>query len=91
MEKLFSAFEKHQYYTLKDLVHITQQPVIYLKSILKDVCIYNKKNPHKNTYELKPEYRHYKTEAEEGQSYTQNENVTDTSILYWCLFSGEKC
>jgi len=66
MEKLFSAFEKHQYYTLKDLVHITQQPVIYLKSILKDVCIYNKKNPHKNTYELKPEYRHYKTEAEEG-------------------------
>lgn len=31
MEKLFSAFEKHQYYTLKDLVHITQQPVVCTK------------------------------------------------------------
>ena len=28
MDKIFSAFEKHQYYTLKDLVHITQQPVV---------------------------------------------------------------
>lgn len=25
---LFSAFEKHQYYNLKDLVDITKQPVV---------------------------------------------------------------
>ncbi|XP_059474781.1 general transcription factor IIF subunit 2 [Neocloeon triangulifer] len=59
-EMLFSAFEKHQYYNIKDLVKITRQPIVYLKEILKDVCVYNLKNPHKNMWELKPEYRHYK-------------------------------
>ena len=34
----------------------------YLKEILKEVCNYNLKNPHKNMWELKPEYRHYKEE-----------------------------
>ena len=28
LETLFSAFEKHQFYTLRDLVNITQQPVV---------------------------------------------------------------
>lgn len=59
LETLFTAFEKHQFYSLKDLVHISKQPVVHLKSILRDVCNYNTKNPHKNMYELKPEYRHY--------------------------------
>lgn len=67
LETLYSAFEKHQFYTLKDLVNITQQPVVHLKGILRDVCIYNLKNPHKNTYELKPEYRHYKSEEKSGE------------------------
>ena len=31
----------------------------HLKAILRDICIYNKTNPHKNMWELKPEYRHY--------------------------------
>nr|CAH0098520.1 unnamed protein product [Daphnia galeata] len=62
MDMLFAAFEKHQYYNIKDLVKITNQPVTYLKEILKDVCVYNLKNPHKNMWELKPEYRHYKEE-----------------------------
>ena len=68
LDIIFAAFEKHQYYSLKDLVGITQQPVVHLKAILRDVCNYNLKNPHKNTYELKPEYRHYKedTKTEEG-------------------------
>ncbi|KAK9877985.1 hypothetical protein WA026_020199 [Henosepilachna vigintioctopunctata] len=60
MDMLFAAFEKHQYYNIKDLVKITRQPITYLKEILKDVCNYNLKNPHKNMWELKPEYRHYK-------------------------------
>ncbi|XP_002160344.3 general transcription factor IIF subunit 2 isoform X1 [Hydra vulgaris] len=67
LEVLFSAFEKHQFYTLKDLVGITQQPVVHLKAILRDVCNYNLKNPHKNTYELKPEYRHYKKDESETE------------------------
>ncbi|XP_076728737.1 general transcription factor IIF subunit 2-like isoform X3 [Callospermophilus lateralis] len=59
LDTLFSAFEKHQYYNLKDLVDITKQPVGYLKDILKEIGIYNMKGIHKNTWELKPEYRHY--------------------------------
>lgn len=65
MEVLYSAFEKHQYYNIKDLQKLTRQPITYLKEILKEVCDYNVKNPHKNTWELKPEYRHYKKDAAE--------------------------
>ncbi|CAG9863519.1 unnamed protein product [Phyllotreta striolata] len=67
LEMLFAAFEKHQYYNIKDLVKITKQPITYLKEILKEVCNYNLKNPHKNMWELKPEYRHYKQELEESK------------------------
>ncbi|XP_034049045.1 general transcription factor IIF subunit 2 isoform X3 [Thalassophryne amazonica] len=59
LDMLFSAFEKHQYYNIKDLVDITKQPVTYLKEILRDIGIYNVKGTHKNTWELRPEYRHY--------------------------------
>ncbi|KAJ8247052.1 hypothetical protein GJAV_G00258220 [Gymnothorax javanicus] len=62
LDMLFSAFEKHQYYNIKDLVDITKQPVTYLKEILRDIGIYNVKGTHKNTWELKPEYRHYQSE-----------------------------
>lgn len=62
LDMLFSAFEKHQFYNIKDLVDITKQPVIYLKEILRDIGIYNVKGTHKNTWELKPEYRHYQGE-----------------------------
>lgn len=60
LDMLFAAFEKHQYYNIKDLVQITRQPITYLKEILKEICMYNLKNPHKNMWELKTEYRHYK-------------------------------
>ena len=38
-----------------------------LKEVLKDVCVYNVKAPHKNMWELKPEYRHYKKEEKEEE------------------------
>lgn len=60
MDKLFNIFEKHQYYNISDLVRLTNQPITYLKEILKEICTYNVKAPHKNMWELKPEYRHYK-------------------------------
>lgn len=62
LDMLFNAFEKHQYYNIKDLVKVTRQPIGYLKDILKEVCDYNMKNPHKNMWELKKEYRHYKSD-----------------------------
>ncbi|KAL5004847.1 hypothetical protein ScPMuIL_018303 [Solemya velum] len=62
-DMLFNAFEKHQYYNIRDLEKLTQQPIAYLKDILKEICIYNMKAPHKNMWELKPENRHYKEDA----------------------------
>lgn len=58
---LFTAFEKHQYYNIKDLVDLTMQPVAYLKDILTEIGFRNVKGPHKSLWELKPEYRHYPT------------------------------
>uniref|UniRef100_A0A4W5KMF0 General transcription factor IIF subunit 2 n=1 Tax=Hucho hucho TaxID=62062 RepID=A0A4W5KMF0_9TELE len=37
----------------------------YLKEILRDIGIYNVKGTHKNTWELRPEYRHYQGGEEE--------------------------
>lgn len=74
-DMLFNAFEKHQYYNIKDLVRITNQPIAYLKEVLKEVCDYNMKNPHKNMWELKKEYRHYKTE-EKKEPAAQPSNAT---------------
>jgi transcription initiation factor TFIIF subunit beta len=62
METLFSLFEKHQFYNIKDLVQETRQPINYLKEILNEVCMYNVKPPNRNMWELKPEFRHYKVE-----------------------------
>ncbi|XP_070538433.1 general transcription factor IIF subunit 2-like [Ptychodera flava] len=59
MDMLFKAFERHQYYNIRDLQILTQQPITYLKEILKEIGVYNMKAPHKNMWELKPEYRHY--------------------------------
>jgi transcription initiation factor TFIIF subunit beta len=57
LDILFAAFNKHQYYGIKDLVKITQQPAAYLKDILHEICRYNAKGSHKNTWELKDEYK----------------------------------
>lgn len=33
LDMLFSAFEKHQYYNIKDLVDITKQPVVSVHTL----------------------------------------------------------
>jgi hypothetical protein len=38
MEQVFAAFEKHQYYNLKDLCTITNQPVV--SSTMSSCCFY---------------------------------------------------
>ncbi|XP_042283272.1 general transcription factor IIF subunit 2-like [Thunnus albacares] len=70
LDMLFSAFEKHQYYNIKDLVDITKQPVTYLKEIMKEIGTYNSKGAHKSTWELRPEYRHYQSAEEEEEMQT---------------------
>lgn len=36
----------------------------YLKEILKEIGMYNNKGPHKSTWQVKPEYRHYQSAEE---------------------------
>ncbi|KAF3695009.1 General transcription factor IIF subunit 2 [Channa argus] len=62
LDMLFSAFEKHQYYNIKDLT--------YLKEIMREIGTYNSKGAHKSTWELKPEYRHYRSAGEEEEMET---------------------
>jgi len=78
-EILFALFEKHQFYNIKDLAQETRQPMAYLKQILKEVCNYSVKPPHRNMWELKPEYRHYKPEGEdEDKSKARNDSSSDS-------------
>ena len=43
-----------------DMTVVLYSSQTYLKEILKESCLYNMKAPHKNMWELKPEFRHYK-------------------------------
>ncbi|KAI8563859.1 hypothetical protein RHMOL_Rhmol03G0141900 [Rhododendron molle] len=56
-EIMFKLFERQPNWTLKQLLHETDQPEQFLKDLLKDLCVYNNKGIHQGTYELKPEYK----------------------------------
>ena len=64
MDMLFNAFEKHQYYNIRDLVQLTIQPISNLNEILKELCEYSVKN----TWHLKSAYRHYSEEEKEQKT-----------------------
>uniref|UniRef100_A0A0D6R7K4 Uncharacterized protein n=2 Tax=Araucariaceae TaxID=25664 RepID=A0A0D6R7K4_ARACU len=54
---LFKLFERQSNWTLKQLVTETDQPQQFIKEILNDLGIYNKRGTNQGTYELKPEYK----------------------------------
>lgn len=54
---MFKLFEGQPNWTLKQLVLETDQPAQFLKEILNELCVYNKRGPNQGTYELKPEYK----------------------------------
>lgn len=56
MEIVFKAFEKHDNWTVRDLADFSGQPVAYIQEIVSEICVLNKRD-HKNSYELKPEYK----------------------------------
>ena len=59
---LFNAFERHQYYNLKDLISITKQPVVriayeiqddlFVRKYLEDLCALFKKFQEKKLQKL---------------------------------------
>ncbi|XP_010536383.1 PREDICTED: transcription initiation factor IIF subunit beta [Tarenaya hassleriana] len=54
---MFKLFEGQPNWTLKQLVQETDQPAQFLKEILNELCVYNKRGSNQGTYELKPEYK----------------------------------
>ncbi|GMH17470.1 hypothetical protein Nepgr_019311 [Nepenthes gracilis] len=54
---MFKLFEKQPNWALKQLVQETDQPAQFLKEILNELCVYNKRGTNQGTYELKPEYK----------------------------------
>ncbi|XP_062207012.1 uncharacterized protein LOC133908847 [Phragmites australis] len=54
---LFKLFERQPNWSLKQLMQETDQPEQFLKEILNDLCVYNKRGPNQGTHELKPEYK----------------------------------
>jgi transcription initiation factor TFIIF subunit beta len=56
LDIVFNAFEKYSSWTVKDLADFTGQPTAFIQEIVDEICVVNKKD-HKNTYELKNEYK----------------------------------
>ncbi|XP_042380972.1 transcription initiation factor IIF subunit beta-like [Zingiber officinale] len=56
---LFKLFERQPNWALKQLVQETDQPEQFLKEILNEICVYNKRGPNQGTHELKAEYKNF--------------------------------
>ncbi|KAK3165586.1 hypothetical protein QOZ80_1AG0035060 [Eleusine coracana subsp. coracana] len=56
---LFKLFERQPNWSLKQLMHETDQPEQFLKEMLNNLCVYNKRGPNQGTHELKPEYKKF--------------------------------
>ncbi|KAG9156170.1 hypothetical protein Leryth_015585 [Lithospermum erythrorhizon] len=56
-EIMFKLFERQPNWTLKQLIHETDQPEQFLKDMLKLLCVYNNKGANQGSYELKSEYK----------------------------------
>ncbi|KAK1309559.1 hypothetical protein QJS10_CPA09g01912 [Acorus calamus] len=54
---IFKLFERQPNWSLKQLVLETDQPEQFMKEILNDLCVYNKRGPNQGTHELKLEYK----------------------------------
>ncbi|KAI8823086.1 transcription initiation factor IIF, beta subunit-domain-containing protein [Fimicolochytrium jonesii] len=54
---LFTAFEKYAHWNFKGLLERTHQPQAWLKEVLGEVAILNKRGPYVGLYELRPEFK----------------------------------
>lgn len=74
MDLLFAAFDKFPYWSFRGIVEHTKQPSQYLKEILSEICILNKRGPYAGNYQLKPEFKQRMSVAE---SQTALNNLDD--------------
>ncbi|KAJ3158116.1 hypothetical protein HDU86_003068 [Geranomyces michiganensis] len=54
---IFTAFEKYAHWNFKGLADRTQQPLAWLKEVLNEVAVLNRRGPYVGLYELKPEFK----------------------------------
>ncbi|KAK9461396.1 transcription initiation factor IIF, beta subunit-domain-containing protein [Lipomyces oligophaga] len=54
---LFKLFEEYDYWGMRGLRERTHQPEAYLKEVLDNVAVLNKKGPYASKYSLKPTYK----------------------------------
>ncbi|CAG8519722.1 9345_t:CDS:2 [Acaulospora colombiana] len=64
LDLLFDAFSRYMYWTFRGLKDYAKQPESYLKEILSEIAILDKKGPYNNCYHLKPEYSQKNSAAE---------------------------
>lgn len=73
MDLLFAAFERYPYWSFKGIMEHSRQPAQYLKEVLTEICILNKRGPYAGNYQLKPEYKDRESQAEkEGTEMARN-------------------
>ncbi|KAI9301649.1 transcription initiation factor IIF, beta subunit-domain-containing protein [Cunninghamella echinulata] len=68
MDVLFAAFDKYPYWSFKGILEHTNQPTQYLKEVLTEICILNKRGPYAGNYQLKPEFKDRESQAEKEGS-----------------------
>jgi transcription initiation factor TFIIF subunit beta len=54
---VFRAFESRLHYTAEELAQQCDEPLQRLRSIMNELCVYNKSGPFNGKYELKDEYK----------------------------------
>ncbi|CAG8495446.1 4521_t:CDS:2 [Acaulospora morrowiae] len=56
LDLLFGAFSRYMYWSFRGLKDYAKQPESYLKEVLSEIAVLDKKGPYNNCYHLKPEY-----------------------------------
>jgi len=57
LDLLFKLFEDFEYWNMKGLLEQTQQPQVWLREVLNEIAVLNKRGPYTGMYQLKPEFR----------------------------------
>ncbi|ORX54466.1 transcription initiation factor IIF, beta subunit [Hesseltinella vesiculosa] len=65
MDVLFAAFDRYPYWSFKGILEHTHQPAQYLKEVLSEICVLNKRGPYAGNYQLKSEFKHRESQAEQ--------------------------
>lgn len=74
---IFALFEKYEHWGFKGLIDRTQQPHIWLKEVLGEVAILNKRGPYVGLWELKPEFKGSATSNISNVGTTQASNTME--------------